>query len=334
MLQLALTPAGTSARLAALLIAATLITGCGPDAGSPVSPETNLDLGSTARAAGTDMTTREATNLQFGDFALHVPANVHNVRGILVALGGPDTRGFAVGTPFGAPLPQVEASLQELGVMFRELAAQRGLAILGSGRFGRFAYPDEPASDQELLDALAQAAAAIGRPDLLDAPFLLYGMSGGAPEATGFTQRNPERVAALFLKVPQTAGPLTGQALEIPVYMILAEFDVFVDNAALTAAFHTHRAAGAPWAMAVEGGVLHHSLTPAQRELTVEWMRTVLPLREAGAGIRQLSPQAGWLGDPASGEIAPIQRFVGNPSGASYFVTRPLALAWAAFLGF
>lgn len=89
----------------------------------------------------------EATNIQFGDFALHLPANVHHVRGILLALGGPDTRGFAVGTPFGAP-PPVEPLLQDLGARFRALAAERGLAILGSGRFGPRAYPNVPASDQ------------------------------------------------------------------------------------------------------------------------------------------------------------------------------------------
>jgi hypothetical protein len=272
------------------------------------------------------------TDIQFGDFALHIPANVNHVRGILLAVGGPDTRGFAAGTPFGAPLPAVEAALQELGAMFRDLAAERGLAILGSGRFGPTAYPNEPASDQLLLEAIAQAATLTGRTDLLDAPLLLYGISGGGPEATGFTQRNPERVTALFLKAPLTAGPLTGQALHVPAYMVLAEFDAFVDNTMLSATFQAHRSAGAPWAMAMEPAVPHHSVSSAHRELTVDWMRAVLPLGTAGP-FRHNSPQVGWLGDPATGQIAPARTFAGDQSAASWFPTRPLAAQWAAFIG-
>lgn len=318
-------PTGRRAGRAILAaVCAAAIAAC-DDATAPETPA--LEVGDLAPSAWQPT----ATNIQFGDFALHVPANVHHVRGILVALGGPNTRGFALGTPFGAP-PAVEDALQALGAMFRDLAAERGLAILGSGRFGPMAYPNDPASDQVLLDAIAQAATLTGRPDLLDAPLLLYGVASGGPEATGFTQRNPERVAALFLKVPLAVGPITGQALHVPAYMVLAELDAFVDNAVASATFEAHRAAGAPWAMALERGVPHHSLSPAQRELTIDWMRAILPLGAAGP-FHQSSPQVGWLGDPATGEIAPVGTFAGDPSTTSWFPTRPLAEQWAAFIG-
>jgi hypothetical protein len=334
LLRLAPASASAPARFAVLLISAALLAGCGPDAGSPVGPDAGLEAGTIAPSAGTNIAASGATDIEFGDFALHVPANVRHVRGILVALGGPDTRGFAVGSPFGAPIPAVEASLQELGVMLRDLAARRSLAILGSGRFGPTAFPNEPASDHVLLDAVAQAAALSGRPELVDAPVLLFGLSGGGPEATGFTQRNPERVAALFLRVPSEAGPLTGRALEVPSYMVLSEFDTFVNNAMLTATFQAHRAAGAPWAMALERGVIHFTLTPAQRELTVNWMDAILPFTAAGGTIHQRPPQVGWLGDPTTGGIVPTQRFEGDPATASFFPTRQLAAEWSAFIGY
>jgi pimeloyl-ACP methyl ester carboxylesterase len=321
-----------ASRLLLTVACSAAIAACGdltaPDSApgnSPASPPVHYsDMPS--------VSPQQATNIQFGDFALHVPANVNHVRGILVALGGPNTQGFALGTPFGTPLPTLEASLQELGAMFRDLAAERGLAILGSSRFGPWRYPDEPASDQLLLDAIAQAASLTGRSELLGAPLLLYGISGGGPEASGFTQRNPERVTALFLKVPLTAGPLTGEALRVPAYMVLAELEAFVDNTMLTATFRAHRSAGAPWAMALEPGVPHHSLSPAQREVTVDWMRAILPLGNAGP-FRQTSPQVGWLGDPATGQVAPTRTFAGDRSSASWFPTRPLAVQWAAFIG-
>jgi dienelactone hydrolase len=323
---------GPFASLMILAASVGLLTGCGADGGDPLGPETQLDSPDPAPVFGAELSARQATDIQFGDFALHVPANVNHVRGILVALGGPDTRGFAVGTPFGAP-PAVEGALQELGAMFRDLAAERGLAILGSGRRGPTAYPNEPASDQLLLDGIAQAATLTGRPDLLDAPLLLYGMSGGGPGASGFTQRNPGRVAALFLKVPSWAGPLTGQALHVPAYMVLAELDAIVDNAMLSATFEAHRAADAPWAMALEPGVPHHSLSPAQRELTVDWMRAILQLANAGP-FHQSSPRIGWLGDPATGQIAPVRTFAGDRSATSWVPIRPLAVQWAEFIGF
>ena len=323
-------------RLTLVLVLAGLTAACGDSATEPALTDLSqlaiTPVGATA-VGSQGGTANRATGIQFGDFALHVPANVRHVRGILVALGGPDTRGFALGTSFGAPVPQVESALQELGAMFRDLAAERGLAIMGSARFGPAAYPDDPASDQALLDAVAEAAERTGRTDLLDAPLLLYGISGGGPEAVGFTRRHPERVAGLFLKVPASAGPLTGQALTVPAYMVLAELDAFVDNAALTASFHSHRAAGAPWAMALERGVPHHSLSPAQRQLTVDWMRAILPLG-AATPFRVQSPKVGWLGDPTTGQIAPVGTFAGDLVEASWFPQRTLAEKWAAFIGF
>lgn len=333
MLRLSPALAGATARFAILLASAALLTGCDADAENPLGPDARFGSGTPVSVAETGLAAQQATNLQFGDFALHVPANVHQVRGILVALGGPDTRGFAAGTPFGAPVPAVEASLQQLGVMFRDLAAERGLAILGSGRFAAAAYPNEPASDQLLLDGIAQAASLSGHPELTSAPILLFAASGGAPEASGFTQRHPERVTGLFLKVPESAGPLTGPALDVPAYMVLAELDAFVDNTALTATFETHRAAGAPWARALEPGVPHHAFTPALRELTVDWMRAILSRQGAGP-FRGRSPQVGWLGDPGTGQVASVRSFAGDPGTASWFPTRPLAEEWAAFIGF
>lgn len=322
---------GGIARRLALSIPVLLLAACAWDLTDPVGPEGEAE--SSTSALATVPPARQATNLTFGDFALHVPANVEHVRGILIALGGPDTRGFAAGTPFGAPFPPVEAALQDLGARFRALAAERGLAVLGSGRFGASPYPDEPASDQALLDAVAQAAALTGHPELLHAPIILYGMSGGGPEATGFTQRNPERVAALFLKAPASAGPLTGRALEVPAYMMLAGMDAFVDNVMLTATFAIHRAAGAPWALALEPGVPHHSLSTAQRELTVEWLEAILPLSSTAPSRPPLA-RMGWLGDPATGEIAPVQAFGGDPASASWFPKRRNAGTWASIVGF
>lgn len=320
-------PVRSIALLIALVFATALVAGCGADGQDPTGPQAETrSPAPTADDASVAVHNRTELH-QFGDFTLYVPSRVGHVRGILLALGGPNTTGFAAGTPFGAPFPPVEASLQTLGEMFRDLAAERGLAILGTSRFAGTALPNGPASDQLLLGAIAQGAALSGRPELLDAPILLYGLSGGAPEASGFAARNPGRVSGLFLKVPAGIEPQTGGALGVPTYVVLAELDTFIDNGAMSAAFAAHRAAGAPWALAMEQDALHHSLTPVQRELTVNWMRTTLNLGPRPSAV-------GWLGDPATGDVAAAAAYRGDKSAASWFPTRALAEEWASFIGF
>jgi hypothetical protein len=270
---------------------------------------------------------------EVGDFSVHIPAGVSAVRGVLLALGGPNTRGFASGAPFGAPVPEVEAALQTLGEEFRALAADHGLAVLGTSLA---AMANSSESDQLLLDAVQEAAALSGRPELASAPLLLYGMSGGGPEASGFTARNPGRVAGLFLKVPAGVASLTsGQVLGVPTYLVQAEMDAFVDNAALALAFEANRRTGALWSRALEPGVPHHSLTPAHREVTINWMSTILELRlgaTAAGPLRPIIESSGWLGDPGSG-VAPWAEYLGDPTSASWFPSQATAEEWGAFVG-
>ncbi|MEO6331703.1 MAG: carboxypeptidase-like regulatory domain-containing protein [Gemmatimonadaceae bacterium] len=269
--------------------------------------------------------------LEFGDFTVYVPATVSKVRGVLLALGGPNTRGFASAKPFGAPVPAVEASLQDLGQKFRALAASQGLAVLGTSRA---AMANSGDSDQILLNALQDASAKSGRPELASAPLLLYGLSGGGPEASGFAARNPARVAGLFLKVPARMETLTsGNILGVPTFVVLAELETFVDNAMLAAAFRANRRVGALWALALEPGVPHHSLTPAQREITTLWMSTILALRlgtTSSAPLRDVAPSSGWLGDIASGEVAQWSEFP-DPSFGSWFPSKEIAEQWKTF---
>src|SRR5687768_10039050 len=276
---------------------------------------------------------------EFGDFALYVPAGADVARSIIVAFGGPDTRGFATAKPMGAPVPSVEVSLQALGQDMRSLASTHRLAVLGTSRT---AMPNKPESDQIIREAVATAAVLSGRAELPKIPVLLYGMSGGAPQASGFAVRNSASVAGLFLKVPASVSSVTtGPALEVPAYMVLAETDAFVDNATLTAAFEGNRKARALWALAREPGVIHHSLTPAQRQLTINWMRTILSLRlpadPSSGRLRTLEEDSGWFGNRVTGEIiSPEDRGSAGSLAASafdsWFPSEATAREWKTFV--
>jgi Carboxypeptidase regulatory-like domain len=279
------------------------------------------------------ITLRRIEVFELGDFALYTPSNYAGIQGILLALGGPDTRAFATGAQFGEPIAEVESSLQALSEGFRYMAVTRGLAILGTSLA---AMTDGPESDQVILDAVRAAADTIGWPGLSTAPMLVYGMSGGGPEASGFTARHPERVVGLFLKSPLGVATLTsGVPLRVPTFVVLAELDAFVDNAALTVAFEANRRAGALWALANESGVPHHSLSLAQRRLTLVWIGNVMDVRMPvypSEQLRDLVETDGWLGNPVSGDVSPWANYSEDRETASWFPTRAAAEWWRTFV--
>lgn len=280
---------------------------------------------------------------QLTDFSLYVPESVAQIRGVLVALGGPDTRGFAAGSSFGAPVPQAEAALQTLGQQLRAMAASKGLAIIGTSKA---AMSNDVVSDNNILQAIQQLSSMSGRDDLKGAPFLIYSISGGGPEAAGFAVRNAPRVAAVLMKTPVSVESIASPpppiqdgfgpgAIGIPTYIILEELDVFVNNTNVKATYQSNRAAGAPWALATELGGTHFTLSPAQRDLIVNWMSTILSMRLGSAptdALKEINESSGWLGNPSTGEVMAYGTFNGNPRTLSWFPSQSTAEEWRAFV--
>ena len=279
------------------------------------------------------MARRRIETFELGDFALYVPAGVPVVRGVILALGGPDTRGFATGKRIGAPIPEVEASLQMLGQEFRTLASAQGLAVVGTSRA---AMANGPASDTLLFRTLEQFAVKSGRPEIGYPYVLLYGMAAGAPQASGFAARNPWWVAGVFLKVPLGVSSVSERAVEVPTYMVLAELDAFVDNAALTTAFEGNRGAGGLWALAMERGVPHHSLSPLQRQVTINWISTILerrlPYEPGWDPLGGFAPMSGWLGNRTTGKASSWATYSGNRASASWLPSQATATEWEALV--
>jgi len=276
----------------------------------------------------------QAEVFEFGDFTLQVPAGDSGVRGVLLVLGGPDTRAFITDGSFGAPKPELEVALHQLRQQLQTLAATHGLAILGTSRHGLDSLPDQPETDALISEAIDQAASISDHPELTRAPIFVYGISGGTPQAIGFTARNPERVGALLLKVPAIPLRLShAEALAVPTYLVLAEHEKLTDNSAVIEIFRSNRRAGGLWALAMEPGVPHHMLTPDARSLKVNWLQAILELRLGGTPqtLRDIPESAGWLGDPVSG-VASWADYSGDRSAASWFPSQAAAEEWWEFV--
>jgi hypothetical protein len=262
---------------------------------------------------------------EFGDFALYVPSDVSKIRGVFLALGGPDTRAFFSDGLFGAPNPELEASLHVLGQELRKLAADEGLAMLGTSQA---MMANGLVSDDLILKTIGEASRKTGHPELATAPLIIYGISGGTPEAIGFTIRNPKRVGALLLKVTAIPERLkTAETLSIPTLIVLAEFDTFTDNKEVIAVFKANREAGALWALAVEPDVPHHSLTPCHRAIVINWLREITELRFT----KSVTESSGWLADPTNG-VASWANFKGDRKSANWFPSKATAEEWFAFV--
>ncbi|HMB61416.1 MAG TPA: hypothetical protein VKN35_16000, partial [Xanthomonadales bacterium] len=277
-----------------------------------------------------------AETFETGNFVIYLPPDVPAVRGILLALGGPDTRAFVAKGSFGAPAPELEASLHILGQELRALAAEQQLAIMGTSLHGLAPLPNEPQTDALIFTAIAEGAELSGHRELTDTPIFLYGISGGAQQAAGFTTRNPGRVAALILKAPETLVSLSSaKALAVPTYLILGQCDAIADNNALVAAFESNRRAGGLWALAVQADVPHHSLTQSQRAITVHWLRTLAKLR-LGALPQDALPvipeSSGWLGHSEMG-VSSWADYPGDRKAASWFASQATAEEWWKFAG-
>jgi hypothetical protein len=142
----------------------------------------------------------------------------------------------------------------------------------------------------------------------------------------------PIEVVGLFLKVPPPELTLLTDAAQraVPTYLVLAGEEALFDNADLVAAFQENRGQGGLWSLAVEPGVLHHSLSPTQHRATVAWLETVLSLRlpDDSGPLRTLDEQAGWLGDHDTGEVAAWPDYGGDRTTASWFPTADVARQW------
>lgn len=270
--------------------------------------------------------------IEVGDFTVGVPAAADVVRGLIVALGGPDTRAFVTGGRFGAPLPELESALGVLAADLRRLAAEQRLALVGTSLA---AMADGPESDRLVFEAIERAAVSSGRPEIATAPWLLYGISGGTPLAAGLVGRHPERVAGYLAKVGLAPSEGSSEMLRVPVLVVLGELDRIMDNAPVLATVEDRRSAGALWGVAVEPGMPHHSLTPAHHRMTVDWMRAIAELRlpREGSGTpREVDETSGWLGDRATGDAAPWADFTRDRSLASWLPSREAAESWEALV--
>lgn len=265
-----------------------------------------------------------------GNMAAYVPAGVGPVRGAIIVLGGPITSGFVTGDPLGTSSPELEQSLQELGVSLRSLAKSARMVLLGTKTIN---LANGPASDDALFAALGTFAERSDHPELADVPVLMVGMSAGSREAGGMVSRNPGRAIGLLLRVPVEAPALmAADALAVPTFVMQAELDSEATNLAIQAIFAGNRSRGGRWSLAVQPGMEHGTPSSLANQAMIGWISEALARIPAAAGdpLVAFDESSGWLGDPATLEIFPWAEYPGDRAAASWHVSANAASTWQA----
>jgi hypothetical protein len=122
-------------------------------------------------------------------------------------------------------------------------------------------------------------------------------------------------------------GP-AAEAAAVPGYFLIGGLDAPYRKENITAVFEAGRAAGAPWAVSVDG--LGHD-PMADLNQMFDWIGTVLTARlpaTAGAPLRAITETAGWLGDRSTGAISTYACYGSSRSSASWLPSQETALHW------
>ena len=276
-----------------------------------------------------DITAPSGENYREAQFRLWVPEEVEALRGTVVLLPGSNGDGrFMVND-----------------TIWRSVAEAHGLALLGCRFTDR---PHDPmfieeyvevsrGSGQVLLDALASLGRTSGHPGVGNAPLFLWGMSAGGEFSYEFAAWRPERVAAFVVNKGGVyySAMVSARARAVPGLFITGAEDAEFRKSIINGLFAMNRQAGALWALVSEPGTAH--ALGRSRQLGAAFFREVLPLRLPGeggdpTGLRTLRENAGFVGDPGTGQFEAADSSPGNDSPKAWLPTKAFAKAWQAVI--
>ncbi len=212
-------------------------------------------------------------------------------------------------------------------------------------------------SDETFRRALKDFSNQTAHPELEEAPWVLWGHSGGGHWAGGMLMLHPKRIVAVWLRsgVPLLADdpskpsirphvwPL--EAADVPIVCNLGTREgVTVKEERFAAVwpanelfFRTTRAKGALVAVAVDPLSSHDCGN--QRYLAIPWLDACLKVRlpaQPGQPLLSMPLDVAWLGRFPDGDNVPLDtsprdRFQGDPLEASWIPNESIAKAWAEY---
>lgn len=276
---------------------------------------------------------RSKTGADSSAYTLFIPSGVDTVRGIFIHQHGCGMEGRGVSTAYD--------------VQYQAFAKKWGLAIVGPDLYyqsGCYEWRDpQSGSGPSLLAALERIGTIAGHPELNEAPWLLWGHSGGGHWVLGMMRDYPERTLAAFCYSPafDPQWDYPKEALKIPVMIRHAGAnDSNSPNGkcweTAVNTFHRLRAAG---------GLASIAPTPYQnhnysyvRYMAIPFYESVLKQRlpqgqsVSYRAMKDMDATAGWLGDTARFNTYPHHAVAQSATELSWLPDSATAARWKEYL--
>ncbi len=265
---------------------------------------------------------KDGEKYKSADFRLWVPDGVTTVRAVIVRQHGCGRKGIDHADD----------------LQWQALAAKYDVALLGTHFQQAKECKDwfDPAggSERAFFDALAHFAKESKHPELVAAPWAIWGHSGGSLWACHMTNRHPERVVAVWGR-SQALTDYGEKALGVPVVFNYGTGEKAGQFASVhknsQEAFAKYRPKGALWAVAIDPKSSHDCRN--SRALAVLFFDKMLTARlpKDGVKLKSLADGPFWRGESDTLAVLSPEVSRGNPLADSWLIDEPFAKAWQEY---
>jgi hypothetical protein len=188
-----------------------------------------------------------------------------------------------------------------------------------------------------LITALKELSILSGHSEIEYSALLFDGISSGGQFSYHFTQWKPERVIA-FITIKGGYHSLSpaGDAIKVPGYMFIGEYDLDYRITNLTTIFEKHRPLGALWALAMEPNAGHGRVS---YEIIHSFFDQIIPMRipkiipdDTIPQLIEIAEEKGWLGNRETYIIKYYSDYTGDKTKACWFPNVKIAQEWQNFV--
>ena len=271
----------------------------------------------------TSVPPKEGEKYKSADFKIWVPDDVKFIRGIVIKQHGCGRNGYD----------------HAEDLQWQALAKKHDCALLGSWFQPMKECSDwfdpKNGSERALLDALKTLAEKSKHPEIADAPWAVWGHSGGALWAMHLTFRHPERMIAAIPRSQAVVGD-EAKASQVPLLITYGErektgrFEKVHTNS--QEAFAKFRPQGALWSIAIDPKAEHDCRNT--RQISIPFFDACLAQRlpKAKGSLLPMDTKKAWLGNPETFDVAPAAEYKGDATKANWLPDEATAKKWQEFV--
>lgn len=266
------------------------------------------------------------------DYSIFIPEGVTAIRGVFVHQHGCTMEGVGASSAFD--------------IQYQALAKKWSLAVVGPDLYpkqGRNCFDwiePESGSAQALVEVLEMVGQSSGHPELKDAPWLLWGHSGGGYWTLAMMRDYPERILAAFAYSPafDPQWDFPEAAAKVPLMIRHAGKNDFNGDAAncwntALNTFSKLRKMNGHVSIACNDDQNHNF--SYVRYMAIPFYESAMAQRlpdKLSDKLRNIQPESEWIGDTLNYNIFKASTFTGDQSAMCLFPDSLAAAKWREYV--